>query len=358
MQITITRANLLKILTRTASVASSKTTRPILSCVKLDASKGKLAVSSSDLRRAMTDTADAIEVQEEGRVCVHAKNLLERVKAMPEGSVTLSTKDNAIVLTSKEHKLRYSMGTQPASDFPDLPKKPKGVSFEVDSSFFSRVVGSIHPDDSRANLHSCHVIVGKDSVEIQGSNSHIMTTAKQDAKGGAITKGLLSLETVQDLIRLGGKMAITLGDTDPVAWVEYDTASLCAKLVDATFPNTEMIFKQAKNSTREVVVDRDRLHNAIRAVSLSTEAKGDGVHLSVDDGVMTLKASGESGDAQDEFDVEASESVACKISAGYLRTMCDQADEKITMRFGDGPLEMVTFESGQVSGILMPMRDV
>lgn len=48
--------------------------------------------------------------------------------------------------------------------------------------------------------------------------------------------------------------------------------------------------------------------------------------------------------------------VAVKLDGTYLRLTCGQAEESMQMRFGES-LDPIWWESGQVVGLIMPMRD-
>ncbi|HYJ08869.1 MAG TPA: DNA polymerase III subunit beta, partial [Polyangiaceae bacterium] len=85
MHVVVSKKDLLKVLSRCQGVADKKSTMPVLGNVLLEV-KGpdRLRVAATDLYLAMSTTL-AADVQSGGSVAVGARDLLERVRMMPEG---------------------------------------------------------------------------------------------------------------------------------------------------------------------------------------------------------------------------------------------------------------------------------
>src|SRR5439155_1879620 len=95
MEITVAKKDLLKLVTRMQGVAERKSTMPMLSNVLLSVDgPNALRMAATDLYLAIAGKMPA-EVKKGGSVAVPAKDLLERVKMMPDGPVHVSTQDNS-----------------------------------------------------------------------------------------------------------------------------------------------------------------------------------------------------------------------------------------------------------------------
>src|SRR5277367_6045876 len=95
MELTIARKDLLKLVTRIQGVAERKSTMPVLSNVLVTVDgPNAVRLSATDLYLAISGRV-AATVAKGGSVAVPAKDLLERVKNMPDGPIFLTVHDNA-----------------------------------------------------------------------------------------------------------------------------------------------------------------------------------------------------------------------------------------------------------------------
>src|SRR6516165_7283541 len=95
MELTVAKKDLLKLVTRMQGVAERKSTMPVLSNVLLTVDgPNALRLSATDLYLAISGRIPA-EVTKGGAVAVPAKDLLERVRMMPDGPIHIATQDNA-----------------------------------------------------------------------------------------------------------------------------------------------------------------------------------------------------------------------------------------------------------------------
>src|SRR6185369_11642918 len=94
MDLVIPKKDLLRLVTRCQGVADKKSAMPALANVLLAAEKNALRVAATDLYIGVTGQTHA-EVKTGGTVAVPAKDLLERVKAMPDGPLQITTTEGA-----------------------------------------------------------------------------------------------------------------------------------------------------------------------------------------------------------------------------------------------------------------------
>src|SRR5271170_6300956 len=122
MELTVAKKDLLKLVTRMQGVAERKSTMPVLSNVLL-AVEGvdTLRLAATDLYLALAGKV-AAEVSKGGSVAVSAKDLLERVKMMPDGPIHVARQDNArTTLKAQGSARRYTLRGMPGDDFPPPP---------------------------------------------------------------------------------------------------------------------------------------------------------------------------------------------------------------------------------------------
>ena len=126
MQVTVSKKELLRLLARCQGVADKKSTMPVLGNVLIEATANGLRLSATDLFLSVSGEVPA-EVTTKGSVAVGARDLFERVKAMPDGKLSITTTDGAsTTIRAVGQPRRYTLHGIPGTDFPQLPEPAKG----------------------------------------------------------------------------------------------------------------------------------------------------------------------------------------------------------------------------------------
>src|ERR1700752_3584315 len=94
MDLVIPKKDLLRLVARCQGVADKKSAMPALANVLLAAEGNTLRVAATDLYLSVPGQCPA-EIGTAGAVAVPAKDLLDRVKYMPEGPLQILAADNA-----------------------------------------------------------------------------------------------------------------------------------------------------------------------------------------------------------------------------------------------------------------------
>src|SRR5678815_4069963 len=116
MDLVAPKKDLLRLVSRCQGVADKKSAMPVLANVLLNAEGNHLRVSATDLYLAVAGQVQA-EVSAAGTVAVPAKDFFERIKAMPEGPIQLTSKDAAqTTLQAVGTPRRYTIHGMPGTD--------------------------------------------------------------------------------------------------------------------------------------------------------------------------------------------------------------------------------------------------
>lgn len=107
-----------------------KSNLPILSNLLITASKGSVEILSTNLETA-TKVVVACKVENEGRVTISGKTLLEFVSQLPGGDVTFELLGDEAIVSSEGFKAR--MVTIAPEEFPAIPKIEGGIKVKLDA---------------------------------------------------------------------------------------------------------------------------------------------------------------------------------------------------------------------------------
>ncbi|HEX8792646.1 MAG TPA: DNA polymerase III subunit beta [Polyangiaceae bacterium] len=376
MELTVPKKDLLKLVARMQGVAERKSTMPVLSNVLLAVDgPSALRVAATDLYLALVGRV-TVDVSKGGSVAVSAKDLLERVRMMPEGPIHLASQDNATTtIKAAGSARRYTLRGMPGDDFPPLPAPSEGspsLSLDVDAlqELIAKTHFSISTDETRAHLNSALFEWDGDVVRMVTTDGHRLS--KMEVKVGgrqASATMLIPLKAVQELRRLcddiaaeskeGAKAQVQIAQSGSSAFFQGGGMSFAVRLVDAQFPPYAQVIPQ--NSEKIVRVPRSAFSEALRAVSIAASERTGGVKLAVTKGTMRITTeSPESGEGFDEIPVDyAGPNMTIGFNAKYfLDVLSALDDEEIQLGLGGELDPAVVRPSGprQFLAVVMPMR--
>jgi len=299
-------------------VAERKSTMPMLSNVLLSVEgPNALRMAATDLYLAISGKMPA-EVKKGGSVAVPAKDLLERVKMMPDGPILISSQDNAsTMLKAAGTARRYTLRGMPGEDFPPLPQPADGSpSLALEVSVLQEIISKTHyavsTDETRPHLNSALFEWDGDVVRMVTTDGHRLSKVDVKVAGRQATATMLiPLKAIQELRKLceeiladkDAKPEIQITQSGSSAFFQGGGTTFSVKLVDAQFPPYSQVIPQ--KADKKVRVPRVPFADALRAVSVAASERTGGVKLHIGEGHMRITTeSPESGDGSDEVPVE------------------------------------------------------
>lgn len=326
MNLTISRASLLRLCQRCASVADKKATIPVLANMLLTATDDSVNVAATDMYQLVTDSAPA-EVTTPGSIALPAKELAARVAAMPDGNVQLTLKDHTVTLKSVGSSRKFTLRGVPASEFPTLPEPADGGSFlDVHPDTLSRLIGlvkvSISADETRPHVNSALFEWNKDQLRMVSTDGHRLSKAEATVDNETPATMLIPLRSVTEIAKLvkDAKDVVTMRPGKTHLFLTAGSARFGVKLVEAQFPLYEQVIP--KKSERALTVSRAALCGALQAVKLAADARTAAVRLThAGDVLRVAAASADAGNADDEVDCEATGAageMTIGVNANYL----------------------------------------
>jgi len=380
MELTVPKKDLLKLVSRMQGVAERKSTMPVLSNVLLAVDgPSMLRIAATDMYLALVGRVMS-DVSKGGSVAVSAKDLLERVRMMPDGPIHLSSVDGTTVLKAAGSARRYTLRGMPGEDFPPLPTPAEGspslaIAVDVLRELIAKTHFSISGDETRAHLNSALFEWDGDVVRMVTTDGHRLSKIEVKVTGRqASATMLIPLKAIQELRRLCDEMlgeakdgAKELGDSSQLqitqsgsnAFFQGGGVSFAVRLVDAQFPPYAQVIPQ--NSGKIVRLGRSVFAEALRAVSVAASERTGGVKLGVTSGAMRITSeSPESGEGFDEIPIDyTGQPMTIGFNAKYFLDVLGALDEdEVELGLG-GELDPAVIRpvSDRVFlAVVMPMR--
>ncbi len=383
MQVVVTKSDLLRVLGRCQGVANKKSTMPVLGTVLLEVDgPDRLRLAATDLYLAVSATIPA-QVEKGGSIALGARDLMERVRQMPEGPIAIETNASlAATLRSLTTKRRYTVHGIAAEDFPALPEPDASAPImELPVSAIVRLTRgtdfSISPDETRLNLNSALFEWDGDRVRMVSTDGHRLTKMELAVPGKTASASMLvPRKGVSELRRLCEEPpAETEGDTEPRlrmsqsgpnAFFQIGTLRLSIKLVDTQFPPYQQVIPS--KTSHQVRAPRETLAEALQAVSVAADNRTSGVKVTLANGLLRLSSeSAESGEGFDEIPVDYDgEEVTIGFNAHYFVEVLKAVqaavrDDEVVLAIS-GELDPAVIkpanpaEGDEYVAVIMPMR--
>src|SRR6187549_2100032 len=325
--------------TRTQSVQ-------ILGGIMLRAAEGQLHLSATDMEISLRVALDA-QVEDEGAVVVPGRLLVDIVRLLPAGEVTIAHRADEGVAELTCGSASYKLHTYAAEDFPRLPEIDPETAFTVDKEAFvetiARVSRSSSRDESRPVLTGILVRFEGEKLVMAATDSYRLSVKETalDKGPGQELEAIVPARALSELLRIGqggeaGSISVGVQENQIVFGV--DDVWLTARRIDGQFPNYKQLLPETFEA--EVTMPREEFLDVVRRTSVLAQRKSP-LRLRFEDGELTVSAQTQDvGEAHESLPISYSgEPIEIGFNPDFLR---------------DG-LEAVSGESVQLK-LINPLR--
>src|SRR5204863_2391900 len=248
MKINVERGALLKALNHVQSVVERRNTIPILSNVLIEAAKGELKLTATDLDIEIVEALPA-DVLRNGAATAPAHMLYDIVRKLPDGAQV-----QAELLAAEGGRLAVSAGSihfelacLPKEDFPQMTAGAMPFRFKLATDDLKKLIAktrfAISTEETRFYLNGIYLHAhkeGKREMRAVATDGHRLARFRMELpEGAADMPGIIvPRKTVVELQRLlddiEGSIEVSLSDTK----IQFATEGieLTSKLIDGTFP--------------------------------------------------------------------------------------------------------------------------
>jgi DNA polymerase III subunit beta len=310
MSINVQKKDLLEAMQKAYPIVPSKSSLMILCNFRISYADSILEVSATDVDHSLRVSVGA-SGDETIDIAVNAKKIFDIVKELPDGLVTVDV-DGMVLLIESEKGFSCKISGADPSDFPGVPSMDGGVGFSVDALSLRDIIRkssfAVAKDESRGSLSGVLWELLPDKMGMVSTDGHRLGCSFIDINlpVGEKVSRIVSQKSVSTLVRITDTnnadeiLKIVVGDK----YVSFSTPSftMVSKLIDGQYPEYGKVIP--KNNPRVVVADRVSMFDAVRRVSVMSNAKTNLVKLIFDNGEMEATV------VNKEIGGEARESVA------------------------------------------------
>jgi DNA polymerase III subunit beta len=365
MKVTCGRDELADKLQLAGRGVSTRTNVQILAGIMLRAAGGQLRLSATDMEISLRVALDA-QVEDEGAVVVPGRLLVDIVRLLPAGEVTIAHRAEEGVAELTCGSASYKLHTYAAEDFPRLPEIDPETAFTVEKEAFvetiARVSRSASRDESRPVLTGILVRFDGDKLVMAATDSYRLSVKETTLeKGpGQELEAIVPARALSELSRIGqggepGTISVGVQENQIVFGV--DDVWLTARRIDGQFPNYRQLIPETFEA--EVPLPREELLEIVRRASLMAQRKSP-LRLRFENGELTVSAQTQDvGEAHESLPISYSGDVLeIGFNAEFLRDGLESVSDE-TARFKlISPLRpgLILGESDDFLYLIMPIR--
>ncbi len=303
MNIEVLQEELLKGYAVAMRAVSSRVQLPILSAIKMEATKAELVLSATDLEIGIKLKISA-RVLEEGKVAVPAKTFGELLATLAPGKVKLELKDNNLRIEAGNFVGK--LGTMEVTEFPELPSAAEAIT-EISAAELSRAGQNVGFASAKETLRP--VLTGilmelSQNLRLVATDGFRLAVSSMGIKGSALTKPQTILVPARALIessKIIKEGVIKLGYLAETKQVVFggEQVTLVSQIIEGNFPDYNKILPKEFGYILEV--SREELLAAVRTVQVFARDNSNMMRWKVEKGkVQIMAAAGGSGEGQVE----------------------------------------------------------
>jgi len=372
MEITVSKAELLRELSATQGVVERKTTIPILSNYLFEAGAARLSLTATDLDLSLRTSCNA-KVKKEGSCTIPARKLHDYVKLLPDADITIKLLENHWV-SIRCGRSNTKMVGMARSNFPSLPVFPTAgvvkIPAQVLRGMIARTSFAIANEESRYTLNGALMVLKPESITMVATDGHRLAHVERSNEKFEGVSGEMktlvpkkAMDELRSLVDSAGSDVETIefAKDESTLFFRIGPRLLTSRQLTGQFPNYEAVLP--KDNSKSILLHGDDLGSAIARVAQFADERSRAVRLKLENGELKLSASStETGESEDSIETDYNgETLTIGFNAQYITDFLKAAgasDVRLELKDSQsaGQLRPAESEDYKYRYIVMPMR--
>ena len=366
MKINITKENFLEGI-QIISGVSGRATLPILYNFLMEASKGKVKITRTDMDMATIHQFPA-EVIEEGSITVPLKEFSDILKNLPSGKeISLETDDeNKLHIKSGRSKF-WVIGT-PKEEYPIIPGIEKEESFTLKGKDLKEIIEhtifSASTKETRYVLNGLYWVSNSEKFEIVATDGRRLALATSSPLQGIKDFNvIIPSKILNELLKLLGinkptdEDFIDINVSDNQISFSFKNTIFISRLIEGKFPSYEQVIPSKKEFSLNLEVGE--LLSSTKRAALCAGDLGGTVKYSLSENKIKITSSSNKMDFSEEIKIDYDkDDFATSFNPEYLIDVLKLISGKVIFSFNNPAQPVLIEEEGktQYKYVIMPVR--
>jgi DNA polymerase III subunit beta len=334
MKVTCPREEFAQKLGVVGRAVSSRTSVNILTGIMMRAEGGRLSLAATDMEISLRVTLDA-QVEEEGSVVIPGRLLVDIVRLLPAGEVTLEHRAEEGIAHLVCGSASYGFHTYSPDDFPRLPEIAPDESFSLERpallDTIMKVGRSASRDESRPVLTGVLVRFEAGKLIMAATDSYRLSVKETEITEGPAgeVEAIVPARALSELARIAQASntdSLTVGIQENQIVFGVDDVWLTARRIDGQFPNYRQLLPETFEA--EVELPREELLDVVRRTGLMAQRKSP-LRLRFEEGQLTISAQTQDvGEAHESLPAAyTADPIEIGFNAEFLRDGLESLDD-------------------------------
>jgi len=319
MKFVVSSIDLLNHLLALSRVISSKNTLPILDNYLFNLDGNVLEITASDLETTMVTSMTIENASEPGSIAIPARLLTDSLKEFPDQPLTFTINTDTYAISISSENGQFSVAGQPGEDFPRLPqiKPDRKVSLKMPAQSLSSGIHSTifatADDELRPVMNGIFMELSPSDITFVASDAHKLVRYKRKDASCDTSASFILPKKPAGLLRnvlSKGSEEVAIEFDDKNASFILPSIQMVCRLVEGNYPSYNSVIPT--NNPNKLMIDRVKLLNTIKRVSVFSNQASNLVRLKLDGNKLTVSA-------QDiDFSTSAVEELICQYNGREL----------------------------------------
>jgi DNA polymerase-3 subunit beta len=294
MKLQVNRQELAEALAAVGSVAATRTPKPILQCLLIDARADHCVLAATDLEVGVRYTVTQVEVDRQAKVVLPADKLTQIVRESADEVLQIEADDS--VCHVRGQGAHYQIYTHDPADFPPVAELTEAPDFEVDASLLRRMaewtVFAAARENTRYAINGVLWEKEGQNLAMVATDGRRLSLARGSLAGkeGPNMERIVPVKAMTLILRIIGDASVPIGIklTGNQVIVKSAHATVSSGLVEGQFPKYNDVIP--KDSDRKVMVKTGEFASAVRRAALLTNEESKGVRFAFRKDMLTLSS--------------------------------------------------------------------
>ncbi len=328
MKFTIQRDYFLNQLNDTLKAISPRTTLPILTGIKIDATDKGIILTGSDSEISIEITINQnidgekiVDIEEKGSVVLPGRFFVDIVKKLPGKTVNLSTNDQFKTLITSGHS-EFNVSSLDPDQYPLLPQVSEEDAIKLPIKVLKNIIAqtnfAVSTSETRPVLTGVNWLIQNNELICTATDSHRLALRKLKLEDEEIDDKnvIIPGKALSELNKIvsDSEEDINIFFASNQVLFKVGHINFISRLLEGNYPDTTRLFPE--NYETKIILDNSEFYHAIdRASLLAREGGNNVIKLSTDvDKVELSSTSPEIGTVKEDVSTDNVEGESLKIS--------------------------------------------
>lgn len=275
MKFVCPKEELNKVVNTVQKAIGSKTSHPILECIKIEAqSDGNVLFTCNSIELCIEYNTE-INVYESGTVALPSKIFGEIVRKLPDGDVEITINPKNYVTDIECEQSKFNIQGMDAEEFPSVPIVKEDYNTTISQTDLKQIIRKVHPFISQSESRK-PVLTGalfefkENELRVVGTDSHRLAVIKTNANTNDTDKKFVipgsTLLKISQILDDDNDSFVTLIVSDKHILFDFGNYQVYSRLLEGEFLKYEVILS-VTNSIK-VKVDKYEIINSLERANL------------------------------------------------------------------------------------------